>query len=160
MWSSSQFQVLRTDQPVPVGTRQSIAGWPPSTCPSALDDTAFMTAEYRLDLEYRTSVNNRLRELAEQLIGGEISVIAASRAMHPLQLFVEGIWPDMSDSLLVFVGIDSETDTLPIGSVRDMWHPSTAELEDRKEAEAERADRACYRILTLLGSETAVSPNE
>jgi hypothetical protein len=123
-------------------------------------DNALMTAErYRLDLEYRTSVNNRLRGLAEQLIGGEIGVIAASRAMHSLQHVVEGTWPDMADVLLLFVAIDSETDALPIGSVREMWHPSTAELEDRKVAQVEgrwrqRANQACHRILTLLGSGT------
>ena len=58
---------------------------------------------------------------------------------------------------MTFVAIDSETDALPIGAVREMWHPSTAALEDQKIADAEErfreaANEACRRVLELLES--------
>jgi len=116
------------------------------------------TDSYRLNLEYRASIDNRLRQCAEQLLRGAIGVIAASRAMSPLQREVATDWPELSDVLMTFVAIDSETDALPIGKVREMWHPSSATLEDLKVADAEErfrsvAHEACRRIVTLLDSD-------
>ncbi|MGH7190688.1 MAG: hypothetical protein ACREF0_16080 [Acetobacteraceae bacterium] len=56
---------------------------------------------------------------------------------------------------MTFVAIDSETEALPIGAVRDIWHPSSAAREDQKIADVEgrfrsAAHAACRRILTLL----------
>jgi hypothetical protein len=83
-----------------------------------------MTADrYHQDLEYRTLVNSQLRQFAEQLLAGGIGVIAAARALQRFQHVVEVACPDLGNALLVFVGIDSETDALPIGTVREMWHP-------------------------------------
>jgi hypothetical protein len=115
-----------------------------------------MTADwYHRDLGYRTLVRSQLRQLAEQLLRGDIGVIAAARALSHFRYVVEADWPEMGDALLAFVVIDSETDALPIGKVREMWHPSTAALEDRKVAAAEDmfrqpAHQAAHRILSLL----------
>jgi hypothetical protein len=116
------------------------------------------TESYRLNLEYQASIDNRLRLSAEQLLRGEIGVIAASRAMNRFQEEVAVVWPELGEGLMVFVAIDSETDALPIGAVREMWHPSTAALEDQKVADAEErfrsaAHEACRRIVALLDSD-------
>jgi hypothetical protein len=116
------------------------------------------TDSYRLNLEYRAAIDNRLRLSAEQLLRGEIGVIVASRAISPLQRGVAPAWPELGEVLMVFVAIDSETDALPIGAVREMWHPSTAALQDQKVADAEElfrsaAHEACRRILALLDSD-------
>ena len=40
--------------------------------------------------------------------------------------------------LLTFTGIDSETDALPIGSVRKEWDQGALKLKDREIEDAER----------------------
>ena len=65
--------------------------------------------------------------------------------------------PALQDVLLVFVGVDSETDDLPLGSVRQ-WAPDALVERDRELAKAEAlyansvAD-ACRRLLDLLEPE-------
>jgi hypothetical protein len=109
--------------------------------------------------EYQASIDiNRLRQTAEQLLRDEIGVIAASRAMSCFQGEVAVVWPELGKVLMTFTAIDSETDALPIGAVREVWHPSTAALEDQKIADAEErfhstAHEACLRILALLDSD-------
>ena len=114
---------------------------------------------YRLDREYRASIDNRLRKAAEQLLSGAIGVIAASRAMSPFEEEVAAVRPAMDKILMTFVAIQlSETDALPIGAIGEMWHPSTSALEDQKIADAEErfrsaAHEACLGVLTLLDSD-------
>jgi hypothetical protein len=110
---------------------------------------------YRLNLEYRASVDDQLKRIALRFLEGEISVIAATRALCPLRHEIALAWPEMSEALLAFVAIDSETDALPIGAAREMWAPSASAIEDRKIAEAEERFRAparaaCRRIIALL----------
>lgn len=110
---------------------------------------------YRLNLEYRASVENQLKQVSDQLLKGAIGVIAASRFMRRFQHEVATAWPQLGDILLTFVAIDSETDALPIGALRETWHPSTAAAEDQRIAEAEErfgaaANDASRHVLKLL----------
>jgi hypothetical protein len=57
---------------------------------------------------------------AKQLIAGQLGVIAASRL---LSHFCHEAEPKVAEVLLTFVGIDSETDALPIGAIRCNWSP-------------------------------------
>jgi len=43
----------------------------------------------------------------------------------------------LAEVLLVFTGIDSETDTLPIGDVRQHWRLDALERKDREITDAE-----------------------
>jgi hypothetical protein len=52
----------------------------------------------------------------------------------------------------LFIGIASETDHLPIGTVRELWHPDFLPEKDREIARCEElwreaARAACERIL-------------
>ena len=99
----------------------------------------------------------QLRDFADQLLTGTIGVIAVSRAMRRFQEEVKAAWPELGNVLMTFVAIDSETDSLPIGTVREKWHPLTAGIEDQKVADAEArfgepARDACRRVLELLNS--------
>jgi hypothetical protein len=81
-----------------------------------------MTADwYHHHLAYQMLVNTQLRQLGEQLLGSGTSVIAAARALRRFHHVVEVACPDLGNALLVFVGIDSEIDALPIGAVREIW---------------------------------------
>jgi len=92
-------------------------------------------SSYRYNLEYRASVRAEMLRLTEQLLSGELSVVAAARALKPFRNAVE---PELSEILDVFVAIDSETDSLPLGEVRQHWNPGSLEREDMKVAVAER----------------------
>ena len=76
---------------------------------------------YRYNLEYRASVRAEILRLVKQLLSGELSVVAAARALKPFRDVVE---PEIGEILNVFVGIDSETDSLPLGGVRQSGIPS------------------------------------
>lgn len=66
----------------------------------------------------RTNPESQILSLAKQFLGGQLGVIAASRKLSPLRHEVEA---ELAEVLVVFTGIDSETDTLPIGDVRRHW---------------------------------------
>ena len=110
---------------------------------------------YRLNLEYRNQVNSKIEELVQSFLSDTIGVIALSRQLNGYQHIVQSIEPELGKVLLIFVGINSETDALPIGRLREMWHPSTAALEDKKVETAEKlyaknARGACIQILDIL----------
>jgi hypothetical protein len=90
--------------------------------------------------------------LAKQLLAGQIGVIAAARALAP---FRHDARPELSEILLFFAGIDSETDQLPIGEVRQHWSAESLQRKDREIAKAEEfylesAMKAATRLARIL----------
>jgi hypothetical protein len=100
----------------------------------------------------RTIPESQILSLAKQFLGGQLGVIAASRKLSPLRHEVEA---ELAEVLIVFTGIDSDTDTLPIGEVRQHWSPEALERKDREIIEVENfyrqsATEAAMRLLQLL----------
>ena len=100
----------------------------------------------------RTISESQILSLAQQFLGGQLGVIAASRKLSPLRNEVEARLPEV---LVVFAGIDSETDALPMGDVRQYWSPEALERKDREIIEVENfyrqpATEAATRLLQLL----------
>jgi hypothetical protein len=94
----------------------------------------------------------RVLSLARQLLAGQLNVIAAARALAP---FGHDAQPELREILLVFAGINSETDDLPVGEVRQRWSAEALERKDREIAKAEefyrdRAMEAATRLVRLL----------
>lgn len=90
--------------------------------------------------------------IARQLVAGEIGVIAASRELGYLRHEVE---PQLANVLVTFTGIDSETDTLPVGDVRKEWSPEALKRKDKEITEAEdfyrdSAINAATELIRLL----------
>jgi hypothetical protein len=81
------------------------------------------------------------------VLNNEMAIIEASRILSGrLQGFEKD--PDF----ITFVGIDSETDHLPVGEVRKHWNPEVLAQKDKEIAECEnfyrvRALEACERII-------------
>jgi hypothetical protein len=90
--------------------------------------------DYRYNLEYRAKVRTRILVLTKDLVAGKLGVIAAARE---LGTFHDEVEPEVGEILAVFVGIDSETDALPIGDVRSLWDPEVLKLKDPEIAAAE-----------------------
>ncbi|MEK7706284.1 MAG: hypothetical protein AAB426_15090 [Myxococcota bacterium] len=61
--------------------------------------------------------------------------------------------------LVVFIGVDSETDDLPVGDVRALWNRDALREKDVELARAndlyrESVERACRNILRRYADET------
>ena len=109
-------------------------------------------ADDQHDSESRTRAKSQVLALAKQLLTGRLGAIAASRKLSPLRHELES---ELAEVLLVFTAIDSETDTLPIGEVRQHWNREALERKDREITEAEdyyhdRAMEAAYRLVQIL----------
>jgi hypothetical protein len=62
---------------------------------------------------------------------------------------------ELAEVLVVFTAIDSETDALPIGEVRQLWSPEALERKDHEITKAEHfyhctAREAATRLIQLL----------
>jgi hypothetical protein len=101
---------------------------------------------YPYNLEYRGKIGSEMLSLAKQMLAGKIGIIAASRELRTFQGEVE---PEIAAILNVFVGIDSETDSLPVGAVRQLWNLQALERGDRKIADAERL---YHKVATEAGA--------
>jgi hypothetical protein len=100
----------------------------------------------------RTTPESQILSLAKQFLAGQLGVIAASRKLSPLRHEVE---TELAEVLLVFTVIDSDTDALPIGAVRQHWSPEALERKDGEIIEVENfyrqsATEAATRLLQLL----------
>lgn len=94
----------------------------------------------------------RILHVAKQLVAGEIGIIAASRELGHLRHDAE---PQVAKILMTFAGIDSETDTLPIGRLRKEWSHGALEQKDKEIADAEQfyqdsAMNAAAELIRLL----------
>jgi len=78
---------------------------------------------------------------AKELIAERLGVIAASRRLARSARWRHYVEPQIAELLLMFVGIDSETDTLPVGAESKQWDAEALEHKDREVADTER----CYR---------------
>jgi len=73
--------------------------------------------------------------VARRIVDGSIGIIAGAREMSRLHFRSHS--KEKDEEFLVFVGIDSETDHLPVGEVRRHW---SAEALVRKDAEIKKAE--------------------
>jgi len=97
-------------------------------------DHAMDRTDYRCNLEYRARVRSELLELVTRFLGGKATVIETARAVVRYSTLPES---ELQPFLNVFVGIDSETDALPVGVQRQHWSSEALSREDVKIAQAE-----------------------
>jgi hypothetical protein len=98
----------------------------------------------------------RAIETANEMLSGRIGAIEAARILCPL-LHQDSTIVSQSDSNTI-IGIDSETDHLPVGWVRKHWHPDFLPEKDHEIAHCENLYRdkvraICERILTWTQTE-------
>lgn len=86
-------------------------------------------------------------EVATAILRGELGVIEGSRLLCSLQFCVSSL--DHDSDFLPFVGIDSETDHLPVGDIRQHW---AADALARKDIDIENVE-ALYRDSAIAGCE-------
>ncbi len=85
---------------------------------------------------------HRAREIAEAVLDGRTTTLEGARELSPLA-HTDAI-ADVDDRTLI-IGIDSETDHLPIGKVRVHWAADALEAKDAEIASAEERWKARFR---------------
>jgi hypothetical protein len=108
--------------------------------------------DYKYNLEYRATVRAEMLALATGLIAGDLGLIAVARKLNG---FRDGVEPEISSLLDVFVAIHSETDALPVGNVRALWNAEALARQDKEISAAEerwrdRAVAAATQLVHLL----------
>ena len=73
--------------------------------------------------------------VAHRILDGSVGVIAGAREMTQVRFRSHS--NDRDENFLVFVGIDSETDHLPVGEVRKHWSAEALAQKDIEIKEAE-----------------------
>jgi Protein of unknown function (DUF2489) len=98
----------------------------------------------------------KVAQIAQRILDGEVGIIAGARQISALC----GGHVDLDESdpdFRTFVGIDSETDDLPIGDTRRHWAADALQKKDAEIAAAEAFYRdaalaACKRLVARFGS--------
>jgi hypothetical protein len=93
----------------------------------------------------------RVVATAEAMLAGELGIIAGSRQLAHLQRDVTPI--DLDPDFRIFVGIQSETDALPLGNQRKFWHPAALQIQDQEISKAE----ARFRESALNGCRVLIA---
>ena len=92
------------------------------------------------------SDHRRAKEIAQAALDGQTTVLEAVRAL--VSLAHTDAVADVEDRKFI-IGIDSETDHLPVGEVRKLWASSAPKVEIARAEELYRPDflETCRRIL-------------
>jgi hypothetical protein len=100
-------------------------------------------------------VRGKIVAICQGILNEEIGVIAGSRMLSGLDVELLNPapgWFDGDDDFLPFVGINSETDHLPVDRERTNWSEEALARKDKEIAEAEafykeNAFRACRKLI-------------
>jgi len=95
--------------------------------------------------------------VAHGILDGSIGIVAGARQLTRLRLPSRA---ERFSDVLVFVGIDSETDHLPLGEVRRLWNPAALKVKDAELAAyevkvRERAFEACRALIKRFENDAA-----
>ena len=107
-----------------------------------------MVAEYTslMDRMASDGERQRAREIANAVLNGQISILEAVRELVSLA-HTDAIRLEADRRLII--GIESETDHLPVGEVRKLWAPEALREKDVEIAAAEARWKA--KLLDACG---------
>jgi len=105
--------------------------------------------------EYVARLRTRACECARSLLRGNGAAIATARELTGILHELND--PSLEETHRVFIGVDSETMHLPLGSVRELWAQGALAACDKELAEAESCHaiaiaNACRELLDALGA--------
>jgi hypothetical protein len=95
----------------------------------------------------------KAKETAESTFRGDVPILEAACILRSALIHTR---LDRAGPALLFNGVCSETDDLPIGRVREYWATSALREKDRQAADYEARIRiqfleACREIISLIG---------
>ncbi|MBK9926785.1 MAG: hypothetical protein IPP66_16045 [Anaerolineales bacterium] len=104
--------------------------------------------------EYLLTVQNQVVDVCEAILCGETSVLLGARTLSRLHY---ELFKQIDDDFVLFIGIDSETDNLPIGDERKYWNEKVLVEKDKEIAEYEarvghEVFDACQKLINRFSS--------
>ena len=86
---------------------------------------------------------------AQAVLEGNLGIIEGSRKLSPYRFDVKA---EKDPDFIFFVGLDSETDHLPLGEVHKKWNPEIlkqkqAEINSYESSFKEKAFEACRNLI-------------
>jgi hypothetical protein len=99
--------------------------------------------------EHRQFLSRKIVAAAQSILSGEIGVVAGAYELGSLG---RQIGANRDPDFELFIGIDSETDHLPVGEVRKYWNPEALRAKDAELArfESQVRDRAFEACRSLI----------
>lgn len=88
--------------------------------------------------EHRQFLSHKIVTAARSIISGELGVVAGARQLCDLG---HQIGADRDPDFTYFIGVESESDHLPLDEVRKHWNPEALRAQDAELAEFERRNR-------------------
>jgi len=100
--------------------------------------------------QYVHSIRQQIVETAKAMLAGELSYLLGSRRLAALRY--EAAVKDNDPDFMIFVAIDSDTDDLPQGSVREYWDKHAleklqSEIEAAEVWAKEHAETECTKLV-------------
>jgi hypothetical protein len=86
-----------------------------------------MPEQIRHNEEHRKWAGEKILALARSILSGESGIAEGSRHLAAWRFDVGA---ENDSDFIFFVGVDSETDHLPIGPVRQHWNPDALRVKD------------------------------
>ena len=112
-----------------------------------------------------TTARQQVIEAARAMLAGKLSFIEGARQISDLRWFVD--LPEFDPDMIRFVVIDSETDTLPFGDVRQRWQSAAlaklqTEIERSEQWARETGWAACQSLIARFSgnAQSSVSPEQ
>ena len=100
--------------------------------------------------DWKVIIRERMVKLAANILSGETSVVAGARQM--VHLIHQSGLPQFDSDLTIFIAVESESDSLPLGAARQYW---AAEALERADREIEAVE-ALYRDQILTSCQAIV----
>ena len=99
--------------------------------------------------EHRRWASGKIVAVARNVLAGQVGIVAASRQLAAWRFDVGA---EHDPDFVFFVGVDSETDHLPVGDVRQRWSPDVMrakddELRDFEASVRDEAFRVCRSLI-------------
>jgi hypothetical protein len=97
-------------------------------------------------------LQGELKQIATGFLEGRLSALEAAVALAP---FEDDVAPELRGYLTDMVAVASETDAIPIGPKRQLWHPDVRAREDEKHDRAQMwaepmVRSTCEGLLSVL----------
>ena len=116
-----------------------------------------MTDRTQFDEEAARETRRQVVAAAEALLRGDVGVIEGAQRLSSLASSVVDDWFNDED-FRVFGVLDTETDHLPVGRVREFWDPvalreKDATIQRIEDAQRSEVEAACRRLVNRFRDE-------
>ncbi len=103
---------------------------------------------------YSDQARIKIAKLAAEMLAGSVEFIIGARQIAGLRFDADLEW---DSDILPFVGIDSETDALPLDGIRALWRPDALtklqpEIDRAKSWAKEFGAKHCENLVKRFGS--------